>query len=44
VKNNPVVSDFEYDQLYKQLEAIERANPALLSPESPMQRVSSDLT
>ena len=44
VQNNPVVSDFEYDQLYKKLEAIEKEHPGLLSPDSPTQRVSSDLT
>ena len=44
VQNNPVISDFEYDQLYKKLEALEHANPELLSPDSPTQRVSSDLT
>ncbi len=43
VNNDPVISDFEYDQLYKKLEALEEANPALISPSSPTQRVSSDL-
>ncbi|RLD20546.1 MAG: DNA ligase (NAD(+)) LigA [Bacteroidetes bacterium] len=44
VQNNPVVSDFEYDQLYKKLETLEKEHPDLLSSESPTQRVSSDLT
>lgn len=44
VQNDPVVSDYEYDLLYKQLEALEAANPALIAPDSPTQRVSSDLT
>jgi len=44
VQNDPVVSDFEYDQLYKQLEAIERQHPELITPDSPTQRVSPDLT
>ena len=44
VLNDPVVSDFEYDQLYKQLEALETANPDLITPDSPTQRVSNDLT
>lgn len=44
VQNDPVISDFEYDQLYKQLEAIEREHPELVSPDSPTQRVSADLT
>lgn len=42
--NDPVVSDAEYDQLYKQLEALEAQNPSLVTPDSPTQRVSSDLT
>jgi DNA ligase (NAD+) len=43
VQNDPVISDFEYDQLYKQLEAIERQNPQLITPDSPTQRVGKDL-
>jgi DNA ligase (NAD+) len=44
VQNDPVLSDFEYDQLYKQLEAIEAANPELVTPDSPTLRVGKDLT
>ncbi|MCL4117318.1 UNVERIFIED_CONTAM: hypothetical protein GTU68_010000 [Idotea baltica] len=44
VQNNPVISDFEYDQLYKRLERIENAHPDLITSDSPTQRVSSDLT
>ena len=44
VQNDPVISDFEYDQLYKQLETIERSHPELIAPDSPTQRVSADLT
>ncbi|MDH3652009.1 MAG: DNA ligase (NAD(+)) LigA, partial [Saprospiraceae bacterium] len=44
VQNDPVISDFEYDQLFKQLEALEEEHPSLISPVSPTQRVSSDLT
>ncbi len=44
VQNDPVISDFEYDQLYKQLESIERSHPELIAPDSPTQRVSADLT
>lgn len=44
VLNEPVVSDFEYDQLYKKLEALETANPKLIRPDSPTQRVSNDMT
>ena len=42
--NDPVISDFEYDTLYKKIEAIEAKHPNLITPDSPTQRVSSDLT
>jgi DNA ligase (NAD+) len=44
VKNDPLISDFEYDQLYKLLEALEAQHPDLITPESPTQRVGKDLT
>lgn len=44
IQNDPVISDREYDQLYKKLEAIENAHPELITPDSPTQRVSNDLT
>jgi len=44
VLNEPVMSDFEYDHLYKRLEALEKAYPTLISESSPTQRVSSDLS
>ncbi|GAB4491343.1 MAG: NAD-dependent DNA ligase LigA [Saprospiraceae bacterium] len=43
VQNDPVISDFEYDQLYKQLESIENQFPELVTPDSPTQRVGKDL-
>ncbi|MEM6966569.1 MAG: NAD-dependent DNA ligase LigA [Bacteroidota bacterium] len=43
IQNDPVVSDFEYDMLYKKLEKLEQQNPALITPNSPTQRVSNDL-
>ena len=42
--NDPVISDFEYDTLYKKIAAIEAKHPDLITPDSPTQRVSSDLT
>ena len=42
--NSPLISDYEYDQLFKQLEHIEADHPHLLRPDSPTQRVSDDLT
>lgn len=44
VRNAPVISDYEYDLLYKLLQDLEQANPDLLTKDSPTQRVSSDLT
>lgn len=44
VKNAPVISDFEYDQLYKQLESLEKQFPEFQTDDSPTGRVSNDLT
>lgn len=44
VCNDPLLSDYEYDQLYLRLQQLEAAHPLLVSPDSPTQRVSSDLT
>ena len=32
VENNPVISDYEYDQLLKKLEALEIEYPVILRP------------
>lgn len=44
VLNEPVLSDTEYDLLYKELEKEEAAHPELITPDSPTQRVGSDLS
>ena len=44
VQDDPVLGDKEYDELYKMLEGIEAAHPELVSPDSPTQRVGSDLS
>ena len=44
VQNDPLLSDAEYDQLYKALGKTESENPSWITNESPSQRVSSDLT
>ena len=44
ILNDPLISDFEYDQLYKALEKIEDENPKLIAPDSPTQRVAKGLT
>src|SRR4051794_7362834 len=43
VLNDPLISDSEYDQLYKLLEKIEKINPELVTAASPTQRVGSSL-
>src|SRR5215213_1693941 len=44
ILNDPLISDFEYDSLYKQLEALEKENPDLIVADSPTQRVGKGLT
>jgi DNA ligase (NAD+) len=44
IENDPLVSDYEYDILYKGLEAIEKENPDLVVADSPTQRVGKGLT
>lgn len=44
VLSEPLVSDFEYDQLFKALEKVEAEHPELVSPTSPTQRVAKGLT
>ena len=39
VLNNPTLSDQEYDRLYRQLVEFESANPLLIEPGSPTQRI-----
>jgi DNA ligase (NAD+) len=38
VEANPTISDAEYDKLYKELVALEKANPSWIVPWSPSQR------
>jgi len=39
VEASPVVSDLEYDKLYKELERLEAEHPDLVAPDSPTQRI-----
>src|SRR3954470_11771649 len=41
---DPLITDFEYDQLYKALEQLETEHPGLITPDSPTQRVATSLT
>ena len=44
VMNDPLISDYEYDKLYKFLEKIEADNPKQVTADSPTQRVAKGLT
>jgi len=39
VLDDPSVPDSEYDKVYRELQALENAHPALVTPDSPTQRV-----
>ena len=43
VLNQPEISDKEYDDLFKKLKRLEEANPELVVPDSPTQRVSGEV-
>lgn len=44
VDNAPTMSDYEFDMLLKELEALEKEWPEFITPDSPTQRVGSDLS
>lgn len=44
ILNDPLIADYEYDQLFKGLEKIELENPSLKTADSPTQRVAKGLT
>src|ERR1043165_6688462 len=44
IMNDPLISDMEYDQLFKALEKLENENPSLITSDSPTQRVAKGLT
>ena len=39
VLDDPLISDADYDSLFRELQAIETAHPELVTPDSPTQRV-----
>ncbi|MFC1760102.1 NAD-dependent DNA ligase LigA, partial [Candidatus Neomarinimicrobiota bacterium] len=41
VLNDPIISDYEYDQLLRELETLENKHPELISIDSPTQRVGA---
>ncbi|KDQ69658.1 NAD-dependent DNA ligase LigA [Streptomyces halstedii] len=44
VKDQPVVSDAEFDRLMRELEGVEERNPQLRTPDSPTQKVAGPYT
>ena len=43
VENSPVISDYEFDMLLKELEALEKMYPEYITEDSPTRKVGSDL-
>ena len=41
VEDNPTLSDFEYDELFRELKSLEAQYPLLVTPDSPTQKVGS---
>lgn len=41
VEENPVLSDFEYDELFRELQKLEAENPLFITSDSPTQRLGS---
>jgi len=39
--DRPVISDAEYDRLFRELQALEREHPELLTPDSPTRRIGA---
>ena len=44
VEDNPVISDYEFDQLLKELQQLENENPEMDDPNSPTRRVGGEIT
>ena len=43
VQSQPVISDYDYDMLMKELEQLEKTHPQYADPNSPTQRVGNDI-
>lgn len=43
VLNQPIISDLEFDRLFRRLQELEAAHPELASPDSPTQRVGAPI-
>jgi len=44
VENDPLISDSEYDKLFQSLKTIEAQHPEWITPDSPTQRVATDIS
>lgn len=44
IENDPLLSDAEYDSLFRSLDLIEKEHPELITPDSPTQRVATGIT
>ena len=44
VQNDPTLSDYEFDQLVKELQGLEREHPERITPDSPTQRVGEQVS
>ena len=44
IENRPVISDYEFDRLMRELQELEKKFPEFALPDSPTQRVGSDIT
>ena len=44
IDNSPTLSDYDFDMLLKELEALEKEYPEYITPDSPTRRVGSDLS
>src|SRR5262245_11669843 len=42
ILDQPVISDFEFDQLMRELKQLEEENPDWITPDSPTQRVGGE--
>src|SRR5476649_272143 len=40
--DHPLISDAEYDRLFRELQQLEDENPQLVTPDSPTQRVGAE--